>query len=648
MTRTAKAAPQARHAADLLLRARAQMERKAWPEARRLLEQAIGPLGQHGQVWLALAEARHYTDDSPGSVEAARQALQREPGNLKACLLAALGLMKLQRHAEAIDLFEAFPQALAADSVVFHTRHGEALRVVGRAKEAVNVLMKALAVKIDDLNAHSELGFAFRALGMHTEAGECFRTVTALNPRSLVGHAYLSHWEQFSCRWSDFEANTRRLLEAVHASADAPTDSMEFSAPFVLVGLPHHPLDMLAAGRLSARFLSQRLQPLPPRPARASHPGGRIRVGYLSSDFHTHATSMLLVEALESRDRERFEVVLFSHGQDDASPLRRRIEQACEKFVDVRTMTAHGTAQCIRQEGIDILVDLKGYTGDNRLAALALRPAPVQVTWLGFPGTTGAGFVDYFIGDPVVTPLEHAPWYSEKLAQMPVCYQPNDRHRVRPDPAPSRAAWGLPADALVLGSFNQPYKITPEVFDTWMDVMRRDERAVLWQLFGGEQARDNLCAEARKRSVDPARLVFAPAVKPDQHLQRIPAADIVLDTWPCNGHTTTSDALWAGVPVVTLQGLTFASRVAGSLLSAVGLDELVCRDPAQYAETVLALAADAPRRQALRTTLVAARDASSLFDAPRFARDLEALYLRMWERHRRGLAPEALVAAAPA
>ena len=630
----------------LLLDARSALCEQRWADAGRLLERAVLVIGRHADVWLALAEVRHHLGNSKGSVEAAQMALARDPRDLKACLLSALGLMRLQRHAEAVAVFEAFPPELAAQDRQFHTHHGEALRSIGRPQQAIGPLMNALALKPDDVYAHSQLGFALRALGLHAEAAECFRTVTVLNPKSLVGHAYLVHWEQFCSRWDDFEGNVQRLIEAVHGAVEQADAWQEFSAPFVMIGLPHHPLDLLAAARLSARFVARGTTPLPVRPAASQvRRSPRLRIGYLSADFHTHATAMLLVQVLEQRDHERFEVVLFSHGADDRSPMRRRIEAACERFIDVRTMTARETAQRIHEEDIDILVDLKGYTGDNRLGTLAWRPAPLQATWLGFPGTTGADFIDYFIGDPVVTPLDHAPWYSETLAQMPVCYQPNDRQRVRPGTA-SRAEWGLPEDALVLASFNQPFKITPEVFDVWMDLLLRLPQAVLWQFYSGEQSGERLRAEAARRGVDPARIVFAPPVKPDAHLGRIPAADLVLDTWPCNGHTTTSDALWAGVPVVTLQQLNFASRVAASLLHAVGLDELVCEDTVRYRDTVLALAADPARRQALRQHLVAARDNAPLFDAARFAHDLEALYLRMWQRHCDGLAPQALPAQA--
>ena len=368
-------------------------------------------------------------------------------------------------------------------------------------------------------------------------------------------------------------------------------------------------------------------------------------MGYLSADFHTHATAILMAEMLEQHDRSRFEITLYSHGRDDRSPMRRRIEAGSEHFVNLRGESERAMAERIRADGIDLLIDLKGYTKDHRLGVFAWRPAPVSATFLGFPGTTGAAYIDYLVGDPVVTPLDHAAHYSEQLAQMPVCYQPNDRQRALPPP-PSRAQAGLPDDALVLAGFNQPYKISAEVFDVWCALLEALPQAVLWLLEWNTQSRENLTREAAARGIAPDRLVWAPRKAPADHMARMQLADLFIDTWPCNAHTTASDALWAGVPVVTFAGRTFASRVAASLVHAVGLPEQACDGIEHYARTVVELAHDPARRQALRDHLVAARLTSPLFDSQRFTRDFEALLLRMMDRHRAGL-PAAPLAAMP-
>jgi predicted O-linked N-acetylglucosamine transferase (SPINDLY family) len=350
---------------------------------------------------------------------------------------------------------------------------------------------------------------------------------------------------------------------------------------------------------------------------------------------------MLMAQLLEKLDADRFEVHLYSHGPDDRSPMRQRIKDAAHSFVEVGTISDRDAAQRIRDDEIDILIDLKGHTVNGRLGIFAYRPAPVQVTYLGFPGTSGAHYIDYLIGDAVVSPLSEAAHYSEKLALMPNCYQPNDRLRPLPKPD-SRAAHGLPENALVLCGFNQPFKLSPEVFDVWCDLLQRLPNAVLWLLAWNDTAPDTLRQEAARRGIDPSRLVFAPKVHIAEHISRFALADIYLDTWPCNGHTTVSDALWAGVPVVTYAGHSFAQRVASSLLSNVGLPEFVCQDLDSYKAKVLQLSGDAPERARLRAHLHLARDEAPLFDSEAYARDFGQLLWRMAERGAQGLAPEHL------
>ena len=346
---------------------------------------------------------------------------------------------------------------------------------------------------------------------------------------------------------------------------------------------------------------------------------------------------------LERHDRSRFEVTLLSTGRDDKTALRRRVVAASEHFEELRGLGFEQVAARIRKLDIDILVDLKGATHDTLLPVLAQRPAPLQVGWLGFPGTSGAPYIDYFIGDAVVAPLADSGHFSEQIAQLPNCYQPNDSRRALPLPS-SRAEWGLPEDAFVLCAFHQSYKISAAVFDVWCDLLYRIPGSVLWLLQWNVNVQSALVAAARERGIAAERLRFAPLLPLQGHLSRLAHADLFLDTWPCNGHTTAGEALWVGVPVITLLGTTFAQRVATSLLHAVGLDELACTDVAGYATTAVALAADRTRRAALRQHLMAQRKESALFDGARFARAIEALYLRMWTRAIAGEAPAPLAA----
>jgi predicted O-linked N-acetylglucosamine transferase (SPINDLY family) len=627
-----------------LQRARVHLQHGRWRDAAADLECTVGTHARLAPAWAALATARYRMGDLDGSIEAARRAARLDPNDLSAGLQVGLGLLKLNRPGEALAAFElCAPQARQSDGR-YHLHRGEAELALGKSREAITSLLRAAVLAPANAEIHLTLGYAMRGAGLHAEAAECFRTVVALKPDSIVGHAFVAHDQQYAADWRTLPANMQQLLLAVER-ADA-AGLAEFTAPFALVGLPHTPRQMLMAARTCARFVALGAAALSAPPLRS---GGKLRIGYLSADFHHHATSMLLVEVLEQRDTAAFDVTLFSHGLDDGSPLRQRMRAACERFIDVRACSVEQTAKAIHEQGIDILVDLKGYTGGTRLGALAWRPAPVQASWLGFPGTTGADWIDYVIGDPTVTPLADEAFYSEKIAQLPVCYQPNDRSRPGAAAAGRRADWGLPEEALVLASFNQIYKIVPQGFDLWARLLRELPQAVLWQLAGSDAAQVNLRRELAARDIDPARLLFAPQVPSDRHLARAALADVFIDTFPCNGHTTVSDALWAGLPVVTQCGETFASRVGASLLRGVGLGEWVADDADGYMQRVLRLAHDPELRAALRGHLARSRTEAPLFDSRRFARDLEALYLRMWQRHEAGLKPQHLAAqAAPA
>jgi predicted O-linked N-acetylglucosamine transferase (SPINDLY family) len=572
----------------------------------------------------------------------ARRAFEMDRANALACGFWAHCLEGQGRHAEVVQALQSLDPATPRD-VDHHQALGRALQALRRPREAIAAYFDALALKMDIANVHYQVGVCFNDLDMKEEASECFKTALVLDIglHELGVRGLLAFFEREVCRWDDAEADLSHLVEAVRA---LPDDAAAPTTPFAQVTLLDDPRDQLRAAKVAARHLSRGIVPLPAlAPRNAAERAGRIRVGYLSADFHQHATCILMAELLERHDRARFEVTLYSHGKDDGTDMRRRIERACEHFVDLRGQTDLQIAERIRADGIDLLIDLKGYTRDNRLPVLAYRPARVQAAYLGFPGTTGAGFIDYLIGDAVVTPLEHADRYSEKLVQLPRCYQPNDRQRARPAPTP-RAALGLPEHALVLCGFNQPFKISKDVFDVWCRLLQAVPGSVLWLLEWNGQVRRNLAREAQARGIDPQRLVWAPRVKPADHIARLQQADLFVDTWPCNAHTTASDALWAGVPVVTFLGETFASRVAGSLVRSVGLPELVCEDVAAYEGKALALMHDAGARAALRARLVAARETSPLFDSARIARDLEAVFTRLVARHDAGLPPDHLAA----
>ena len=367
----------------------------------------------------------------------------------------------------------------------------------------------------------------------------------------------------------------------------------------------------------------------------------KITLGYLSADFHEHATAFLCAELFEAHDRTRFEVFGYSYGPDDGSPMRQRLSRAFDRFVDVKDMSYVEAARRIAADDVDILIDLKGYTKGARTHMLALRPAPIQINYLGYPGTLGAGFMDYILVDDYVVPSDQQPFFAEKLVHLPGCYQINDSKRAIWPKTPTRAECGLPDTSFVFCDFNNTYKITSKMFAIWMELLQAVPRSVLWLLEGNSCAAANLKREAEAHGVSATRLIFAPRVPMAEHLARHHLADLFLDTFPVCAHTTASDALWAGCPLLALAGNTFIARVAGSLLRAVGLPELVTTSFEDYLAMALRLARSPDLLRELRTRLAANRSASPLFDAFHFTRNLESAYTRMWGLHAAGRTPQA-------
>jgi predicted O-linked N-acetylglucosamine transferase (SPINDLY family) len=357
-------------------------------------------------------------------------------------------------------------------------------------------------------------------------------------------------------------------------------------------------------------------------------PHARLRVGYLSSDFHAHATSYLLAELFALHDRAKFEICAYSFGPDDNSEIRQRIKDQVERFADIRALTPPQVAARIRYDEIDVLVDLKGYTRGNKLEILAYHPAHTQIHWLGYPGTLGASFVDGFVADNVTLPIAHEKNFTETIFRLPHSYQINDRQRQIAAPQ-NRSAYGLPENAFVLASFNQTYKITPEMFSLWCAILRELPESVLWLYESNAYAIENLRQTARSIGLDPARLIFAKPLPLPEHLARYAHVDLAIDTFPVGGHTTTSDALWTATPVVTLIGQSFVSRVAASLLTAAGLAELITSSPEAYKTLILALAQNPARLRQLKRYLRDAQLTLPLFDTPKFVKSWEALLEQM-------------------
>lgn len=509
-----------------------------------------------------------------------------------------------REYAIAVRLKPDYPDA--------QNNFGSALARLGRQEEALAAYETAIRLKPDYAQAYANAGLALQSLGRFAEAADRYGAAARLKPNHAEAIAQQLYCLRQICDWRE----TGRLEQELLAQTDK-------YSPFMALIIDSSPAQQLAA----ARIWAEQHASIAPLPKAARPAGAKIRLGYLSVDFCHHAVAQLIVDLIERHDRERFDIIGYSYGPDDGSPLRQRLVEGFDRFVDIRPLSNLEAAQLIRRDGIDILIDLTGYTANARTEILAYRPAPVQVNFLGYPGTMGAGFIDWIIADPICIPPEDDAFFSEKIIRLD-CYQPNDSRRQIAE-TPSRAACGLPEQGVVYCCFNNGFKITPTIFALWMRVLGNVPGSVLWLLDSNQAAKDNLRREASSAGIAAERLIFAPRLSLPEHLARHRLADLFLDTLPYNAHTTCSDALWMGLPVLTRKGRTFASRVAASLLTAVGLEEMAASSLADYE----ALASDPARFPAIRAKLTANLATAPLFDGARFARGIEIAYEQLLAAH---------------
>jgi predicted O-linked N-acetylglucosamine transferase (SPINDLY family) len=651
--------PEAHYNRGCLLMALAHYS-DAVPSFRRALALRPDYADAHNNLGVASALLSRHAD----ALESYDRALALQPDHAGALLGRGTALIELGRHEEALASFDAalgadpgnalalanrsfvlkalgrwnealasYARALAANpgDAEVHNNHGALLAELGRHQEALASYQQALSRNPDHVEALVNRSYVLRRLGRYREAMAGLDAAMARDPRHRMAYGTLLHCAMACCDWS-------RVADLAAELDTRLADDRSVLEPLALLALSDDPAAHLRCAAIYARREVDRpRKTLPPRRTRTAD--DRIRLAYISADFHRHATAYLAAGLFELHDKTRFETIGVSFGADDRSDMRVRLKRSFDRFHHVVGWSDGEIAGLMRELDVDIAVDLKGYTEDARPGVMAYRAAPVQVNYLGYPGTMAMDVIDYVIADGVVLPFDQQPFYSERIVHLPDSYQANDFRRPMALQSVSRAAAGLPDRGLVFCCFNNSWKVNAPVFDIWMRLLAAVEGSVLWLLRANNDATANLQRAAQARGIDPARLIFAPPLPYAEHLARLGCADLVLDTLPYNAHTTASDALWAGVPVLTCVGRTFASRVAASLLQAVSLPELVTTSLDEYEALARRLAADPSLLGSLRSKLERNRSSMALFDTDRFRRHLETAYTTMWDIHRRGERP---------
>ncbi len=584
----------------------------------------------YSDLGCVLQEAGRYDE----AIRAHRKALELAPNYAQAHNNLGIAFKDLGRYREALESYNA-ALSLKPDYTDAYSNMGVVLGLLGQNKDAVGAYRRALELDPRLLVAYINLAAALSEQDLLSDAIATYAkalTIDPDNPAALVDHYHL---RREACDWDGLAAAEQRILSSTYRRGKRVPS-------FPILNIPCDAEDHLLSAREWSKGLSRPIAtPFTYRPPRSAAAQNRLRIGYVSADFYSHATTNLMAELVERHDRRRFEVFGYCFSPNDASAMRRRITAAFDQFVPISQMPHAEAAERINRDGVDILIDLKGYTTHARTEIFACRPAPIQVNYLGYPGTMGADFIDYIVADEFTAPMDQQPFFDENIVHLPGCYQPNDTKRSVAADCPSRRDCGLPERGFVFCSFNSSYKITPEMFGLWMRLLNDVSGSVLWLLESNSLMRENLRRKAVSLGVDPARLVFAPKMELSVHLARHRHADLFLDSLPVNAHTTASDALWAGLPMLTCAGETFVSRVCGSLLKAVGLTELITYSLDQYERTALGLARNPDTLAQIRAQLARTRMNAPLFDIETYTKGLEAAYEHMSELREKGKEPRA-------
>jgi protein O-GlcNAc transferase len=536
------------------------------------------------------------------------------------------------------EAIAAYDRALSIkrDFAEAYNNMGNALQEQGNLEEAIAAYDRALSIKPAYADAYSNMGTALKDQGKLDEAIAAYDRAFSIKPDYAVARSQRLFQLAHICDWSAIEADRSYVAELGIIGA--------YVTPFTVLSLEDAP----ERHRLRSELHARKKYPQRPLPAiaRPSKKPERLRIGYFSADFHNHATMHLMAQIFAVHDKSNFEIFAYSYGPDTQDKMRKKLMSDVDVFHDVRDMDDKQIVDLARADNLSIAIDLKGFTQDTRLALFAYGLAPIQISYLGYPGTLGTDFIDYIVADPVVIPDDKRQYYSERIIYLPNTYQPTDNTRVISDKVMTREDMGLPNEGFVFCCFNASYKISRKEFDIWMRLLGKVEDSVLWLLKSNKWAEQNLKREAEARGISAERLIFAEKAPHDEHLARQKLADLFLDTFDVNAHTTTSDALWAGLPVLTKLGEGFAARVAASLLTAIGLPELITESEEAYEVLALALATDPSELAKIKSKLEANRLTQPLFDSEMYTRHLETGYQMAYDRYFTGHSPDTIIVAA--
>jgi len=607
------------------------LEEKKYQKAISYFQKAISQNNKNALAFNNLGTALKETGKPHEAVENWEKASKLDPTFIEP--LSNLGVFYLDtgQVSEAITNFTKLINVNPNDSNSYNNL-GLCYLNQNDYQKAIENIKKAVELNPNDYAASYHLGLTYRLVDDYENSVKYLKNALKLNPEHGPSLNIYSLVLMQVCDWKEF----------IKVSAKIPVEN---ESPYINVARTQNQKINLNVARLRSEQIEKAVADLAPKFTFPKFKKGkRMKIGYLSRDYFEHATAYLILGLFEAHDRKNFEVFAYSYGPNDGSIYRKKLEKDADHFVDILNLGYVEAAKKINADEIDILIDLKGHTKDNRLEILALRPAPIQVSYLGFPGTIGANFVDYVITDRIVTPPSYSKFYTEKFAYMPDCYQINYNKRKIADIEYKRSDFGLPprspqGEGVVFSCFNHTSKIDPETFTSWMRILKKVPNSVLW-LFGSNSiAEANLKKAAKKAGINPKRLIFTSYLENSLHLARIKLSDLALDTFTYNGHTSTSDSLWAGVPVVTLQGKHFASRVASSILTAAGLPELITHSQKEYEDLAISLALNPDKLNAIRYSLFSKRLSQPLFDTQKFVKNLEKAYQFIWNNYLSGKKP---------